>query len=152
MFICVLRVNMKNERRIKVDFPNVDLTNADIAGDYMVAGRSIVEEGQIKSLDAFIKSLDEYNHLQYRLMDKTRALCRSMEQMVDNDFVVVNDLSAFFEEVDRITERMDHMTYFVPRDEVLQVLEDYLALHQRLFNKPMLFVENGWEKVQKYEL
>jgi len=143
---------MKNERRIKVDFPDVDLTTIGLSSDYISLGRAFIEDGQVPSIEAFIQSLAEYNQLQYRLMEKTRALCRSMEQMVDNDFVVVNDLSAFFEEVDRITERMDHMTYFVPRDEVLQVLEDYLALHQRLFNKPMLYIETGYEKAQKYEL
>lgn len=143
---------MKNERRVKVDFPNIDLTTIDISGDYLNVGKSIVEEGQLKSLDAFIRNLDEYNRLQYRLMEKTKALCKSMEHMVDNDFVVVNDLSAFFEEIDRITERMDTMLYFVPRDEVLQTLENYLALHQRLFNKPMLYFETGWEQMQKYEL
>jgi len=143
---------MKNERRIKVDFPNVDLTTNDISTEYIMAGKSIIEEGRMKSLDEFLNGLDEYNHLQYRLMDKTKALCKSMENMVDNDFVVVNGLSSFFDEIDRITERMDTMTYFVPRDEVLQVLEDYLSLHQRLFNKPMFFVESGWDNVQKYEL
>jgi hypothetical protein len=143
---------MKNERRIKVDFPNVDLTTNDISTEYIRAGKTIIEEGQMKSLDEFLNGLDEYNHLQYRLMDKTKALCKSMENMVDNDFVVVNGLSSFFDEIDRITERMDTMTYFVPRDDVLQVLEDYLSLHQRLFNKPMFFVESGWENVQKYEL
>lgn len=143
---------MKNERRIKVDFPNVDLTTDDISTEYIRAGKSIIEEGRMKSLDDFLNRLDEYNHLQYRLMDKTKALCKSMENMVDNDFVVVNGLSSFFDEIDRITERMDTMTYFVPRDEVLQVLEDYLALHQRLFNKPMFFVESGYDNLQKYEL
>ncbi|MGA9139318.1 MAG: hypothetical protein WBZ29_03780 [Methanocella sp.] len=142
---------MKNERRIKVDFPNVDLTTNDISTEYIKAGKSIVEEGRMQSLDEFLNGLDEYNHLQYRLMDKTKALCKSMENMVDNDFVVVNGLSSFFDEIDRITERMDTMTYFVPRDEVLQVLEDYLSLHQRLFNKPMFYVENGWDNLQKYE-
>jgi hypothetical protein len=142
---------MKNERRIKVDFPNVDLTTNDISTEYIRAGKSIIEEGRMKSLDDFLNRLDEYNHLQYRLMDRTKALCKSMENMVDNDFVVVNGLSSFFDEIDRITERMDTMTYFVPRDEVLQVLEDYLSLHQRLFNKPMFFVESGWDNLQKYE-
>lgn len=142
---------MKNERRIKVDFPNVDLTTNDISTEYIKAGKSIIEEGRMKSLDDFLNRLDEYNHLQYRLMDKTKDLCKSMENMVDNDFVVVNGLSSFFDEIDRITERMDTMTYFVPRDEVLQVLEDYLSLHQRLFNKPMFFVESGWDNLQKYE-
>ncbi len=143
---------MKNERRIKVDFPNVDLTTNDISTEYIKAGKSIVEEGRMQNLDEFLNGLDEYNHLQYRLMDKTKALCKSMENMVDNDFVVVNGLSSFFDEIDRITERMDTMTYFVPRDEVLQVLEDYLSLHQRLFNKPMFFVEAGLDNLQKYEL
>jgi len=143
---------MKNERRIKVDFPDVDLTTNDISTEYIKAGKTIIEEGRMQSLDDFLNSLDEYNHLQYRLMDKTKALCKNMENMVDNDFVVVNGLSSFFDEIDRITERMDTMTYFVPRDDVLQVLEDYLSLHQRLFNKPMFFVESGWENVPKYEL
>ena len=143
---------MKNDRRIKVDFPNVDLTTTDITSDYLKVARSIIAEGQVQSMDTFVRSLDEYNHLQYRLMEKTSALCKSMETMVDDDFVVINGLNAFFEEIDRITERMDAMTYFVPRDEVLQVLEDYLALHQRLFNKPMLFIESGYDKLDKYDL
>ena len=143
---------MKNDRRIKVDFPNVDLTTTDITSDYIKVARSIIAEGQVQSMDSFVRSLDEYNHLQYRLMEKTASLCKSMETMVDDDFVVINGLNAFFEEIDRITERMDAMTYFVPRDEVLQVLEDYLALHQRLFNKPMLFIESGFDKLDKYEL
>jgi hypothetical protein len=143
---------MKNERRVKVDFPNIDLTNDDIPGDYLKVGKTIVAEGRVQSMDAFIRSLEEYNHLQYRLMEKTKSLCKSMETMVDDDFVVINDLSTFFEEIDRITERMDNLTYLVPRDDVLQVLEDYLSLHQRLFNKPMLFVESGYEKFPKYEL
>jgi hypothetical protein len=143
---------MKNERRVKVDFPNVDLTNDDIPGDYLTIGKTIVADGRVQDLDAFIRNLEEYNHLQYRLMEKTKSLCKSMETMVDDDFVVINDLSSFFEEIDRITEKMDNMTYLVPRDEVLQVLEDYLSLHQRLFNKPMLFVESGYDKFPKYEL
>jgi hypothetical protein len=143
---------MKNERRVKVDFPNVDLTNDDIPGDYLTIGKTIVADGRVQNLDAFIRNLEEYNHLQYRLMEKTQSLCKSMETMVDDDFVVINDLSSFFEEIDRITEKMDNMTYLVPRDEVLQVLEDYLSLHQRLFNKPMLFVESGYDKFPKYEL
>jgi hypothetical protein len=143
---------MKNERRVKVDFPNVDLTNDDIPGDYLTVGKAIVAEGRVQNMDAFISNLEEYNHLQYRLMEKTKALCKSMETMVDDDFVVINGLSSFFEEIDRITERMDNMTYLVPRDEVLQVLEDYLSLHQRLFDKPMLFVESGYEQFPKYEL
>jgi hypothetical protein len=143
---------MKNERRIKVDFPDVDLTNDDIPGDYIKIGRSIIDDGRVENMDVFIRNLEEYNRLQYRLMDKTKALCKSMEPLVDNDFVVINDLSSFFEEIDRITEKMDHMTYLVPRDEVLQVLEDYLSLHQRLFNKPMLFVESGYDHIPKYEL
>jgi hypothetical protein len=143
---------MKNERRIKVDFPNVDLTNDDIPGDYLTIGKTIVADGRVQNLDTFIRNLEEYNRLQYRLMEKTKSLCKSMENMVDDDFVVINDLSSFFEEIDRITEKMDNMTYLVPRDEVLQVLEDYLSLHQRLFNKPMLFVESGYEKFPKYEL
>lgn len=143
---------MKNERRLKVDFPNVDLTNDDIPGDYLKVGKAIIAEGRVQSMDAFVRNLEEYNQLQYRLMEKTRALCKSMETMVDDDFVVINGLSSFFEEIDRITERMDNMTYLIPRDEVLQVLEDYLSLHQRLFNKPMLFVEAGYEKFPQYEL
>jgi hypothetical protein len=143
---------MKNERRVKVDFPDVDLTDDDIPGDYLKVGKAIVADGRVEDIDAFIRNLEEYNRLQYRLMEKTQALCKSMEPLVDNDFVVINDLSSFFEEIDRITERMDNMTYLVPRDEVLQVLEDYLSLHQRLFNKPMLFVEDGYEKFPKYEL
>jgi len=143
---------MKNERRLKVDFPNVDLTNDDFPGDYLKVGKAIVAEGRVQNMDAFVQNVEEYNHLQYRLMEKTRALCKSMETMVDDDFVVINDLSAFFEEIDRITERMDNMTYLIPRDEVLQVLEDYLSLHQRLFNKPMLFVEAGFGKFPQYEL
>ncbi len=143
---------MKNDRRIKVDFPNVDLTTTDITSDYLKVARSIIAEGQVHSMDSFVRSLDEYNHLQYRLMEKTASLCKSMETMVDDDFVVINGLNAFFEEIDRITERMDAMTYFVPRDEVLQVLEDYLSLHQRLFNKPMLYIESGYDKLDKYDL
>jgi hypothetical protein len=143
---------MKNERRIKVDFPNVDLTTADISGEYIDAGKCIIMEGRLKSLDSFIHNLDEYNRLQYRLMENTRALCKSMEHMVDNDFVIVNDMSSHFDEIDRITERMDSMVYFIPRDDVLQVLEDYLSLHQRLFDKPMFYVESGWDRIQKYEL
>ena len=143
---------MKNERRIKVDFPDIDLTTVDITSDYLKAAKLIIEEGQMQSMDAFIRGLDEYNHLQYRLMESTKALCKSMETMVDDDFVVINGLSTMFDEIDRITERMDSMDCFVPRDEVLQVLEDYLALHQRLFNKPIFFVESGLEKLPQYEL
>jgi hypothetical protein len=143
---------MKNERRIKVDFPNVDLTSDDISGEYLKIGKTIVADGHVKNIDTFIRNLDEYNHLQYRLMEKTKTLCKSMENMVDNDFVVINDLSSIFEEIDRITEKMDSMTYLVPRDEVLHVLEDYLSLHQRMFNKPMLFVESGYKNLQQYEL
>lgn len=143
---------MKNERRIKVDFPNVDLSPDDISIDFIDAGKCIVEEGSVKNIDTFIKNLDEYNQLQYRLMERTKGLCKSMEQMVENDFIVVNDLSSFFEEIDRITERMDDMLYFVPRDEVLKVLEDYLSLHQRLFDKPMLFVESGWDSMKEIGL
>ncbi len=142
---------MKNDRRIKVDFPDVDLSTGDISADYMDAGKSIVNEGKLQSIDDFVKNLEEYNRLQYRLLERTRQLCKSMEQMVDNDFVVVNDMSSLFEDIDRITERMDNMIYFVPRDEVLQVLEDYLSLHQRLFNKPMFFVESGWDNLPRYE-
>jgi hypothetical protein len=143
---------MKNERRIKVDFPDVDLKTDEISGEYLNIGKNIVADGRVQNLDTFVRNLDEYNHLQYRLMEKTKALCKSMEPMVDNDFVVINDLSSFFEEIDRITEKMDNMSYLVPRDEVLQVLEDYLSLHQRLFNKPMLYVESGADTMQKYDL
>ena len=143
---------MKNEMRIKVDFPDVDLTNDDISADYQKAAKIMIAEGRMRSMDAFIRSLGEYNHLQYQLMEKTRALCKSMEALVDDDFVVINDLSTLFEEIDRITEKMDSMTYFVPRDDVLQVLEDYLDLHQRLFNKPMLYVDSGYDNMPKYEL
>lgn len=142
---------MKNDRRIKVDFPDVDLSKGDISADYIDAGKSIVDEGKLQSIEDFYKNLEEYNSLQYRLLDRTEQLCKSMEKMVDNDFIVVNDMGSLFEDIDRITERMDHMIYFVPRDEVLQVLEDYLSLHQRLFNKPMFFVESGWDHLQRYE-
>ena len=142
---------MKNERRIKVDFPDVDLSKEDISKYYIDAGKAVVEEGKVQSIDDFINNLEEYNRLQYRLLENTKQLCKSMENMVDNDFIVVNDMSSFFEDIDRITERMDNMIYFVPRDEVLQVLEDYLSLHQRLFNKPMFFVESGWDHLTRYE-
>lgn len=143
---------MKNERRIKVDLPDADLTGDCISDDYLKIGKAIVADGRVDNMDVFIKNLEEYNRLQYRLMEKITALCKSMESMVDNDFVLINDLSPFFDEIDRITERMDDMTYLSPRDEVLHVLEDYLSLHQRLFNKPMLFVESGYEQIPKYEL
>jgi hypothetical protein len=142
---------MKNDRRIKVDFPDVDLSKGDISADYIDAGKSIVDEGKLQNIEDFLKNLGEYNSLQYRLLDRTEQLCKSMEKMVDNDFIVVNDMGSLFEDIDRITERMDHMIYFVPRDEVLQVLEDYLSLHQRLFNKPMFFVESGWDNLPRYE-
>jgi hypothetical protein len=49
---------MKNERRIKVDFPDVDLTTSDISTEYIKAGKTIIEEGQMKSLDGFLNSLE----------------------------------------------------------------------------------------------
>jgi hypothetical protein len=55
-------------------------------------------------MDDFVKNLEEYNRLQYRLLERTKLLCKSMEQMVDNDFVVVNDMSSLFEDIDKITE------------------------------------------------
>lgn len=85
-------------------------------------------------------------------MDKTDRLCESMEHMLDNEFVIVNDLNPIFEEVDQITERMEDMKYFIPRDEVLEVLERYLSLHQRLFDKPVFYVESGWDVIQDYGL
>jgi hypothetical protein len=85
-------------------------------------------------------------------MEKTESLCVSMETMIDNEFVIVNDLNPIFEEVDRITERMEDMKYFIPRDEVLEVLEKYLSLHQKLFDKPVFYVEMGWDVIQDYGL
>ncbi len=143
---------MMNERRIKVDFPDIDLTSDDISGYYMDAGADMVQSGEVSDVDAFIKNLEEYNSLQYKLMEKTDSLCESMEAMLDNEFVIVNDLNPIFEEVDRITERMEDMKYFVPRDEVLEVLEKYLSLHQRLFDKPVFYVESGWDVIQDYGL
>lgn len=143
---------MISERRIKVDFPDIDITPGDISGYYLDAGADMVQCGEVPDVDAFIKNLEEYNKLQYRLMDKTDRLCESMERMLDNDFVIVNDLNPIFEEVDDITERMEEMKYFVPRDEVLEVLERYLSLHQRLFDKPVFYVEMGWDVIQDYGL
>jgi hypothetical protein len=143
---------MMNERRIKVDFPDIDLTSDDISGYYMDAGADIVHSGEVPDVDAFVKNLEEYNSLQYKLMEKTDSLCKSMESMLDNEFVIVNDLNPIFEEVDSITERMEDMKYFVPRDEVLEVLERYLSLHQRLFDKPVFYVESGWDVIQDYGL
>ncbi|MCD1294816.1 hypothetical protein CUJ83_07365 [Methanocella sp. CWC-04] len=143
---------MKNERRIKVDFPNVDLTMDDISREYISAGKDIVESGAVPNVDMFIKNLDEYNRLQYRLMEKTEKLCRSMETMEENEFVIVNSFANIFDDIDKITERMDSMIYFVPRDDVLDVLERYLSLHKKLFDKPVFYVESGWDKVQEYEL
>ena len=143
---------MISERRIKVDFPDIDITPDDISGYYLDAGADMVQCGEVSNVDAFIKNLEEYNKLQYRLMDKTDRLCESMERMLDNDFVIVNDLNPVFEEVDNITERMEEMKYFVPRDEVLEVLERYLSLHQRLFDKPVFYVEMGWDVIQDYGL
>jgi len=141
-----------SERRIKVDFPNIDITPDDISGYYMDAGADIVQSGDVPDVDAFIQNLEEYNRLQYKLMDKTGTLCESMETMLENEFVIVNDLNPIFEEVDRITERMEDMKYFIPRDEVLEVLEKYLSLHQKLFDKPVFYVEMGWDVIQDYGL
>jgi hypothetical protein len=143
---------MNGERRIKVDFPDVDVTPAQISSYYMDAGEEMVECGEVPDVDSFIKNLEEYNRLQYKLMDKTDSLCESMECMLDNEFVIVNDLNPIFEEVDRITERMEDMKYFIPRDEVLEVLEKYLSMHQRLFDKPVFYVESGWDVIQDYGL
>jgi len=141
-----------SERRIKVDFPNIDITSDDISGYYIDAGADIVQSGEVPDVDVFIRNLEEYNHLQYKLMEKTESLCVSMETMIDNEFVIVNDLNPIFEEVDRITERMEDMKYFIPRDEVLEVLEKYLSLHQKLFDKPVFYVEMGWDVIQDYGL
>jgi hypothetical protein len=143
---------MMSERRIKVDFPNIDITSDDISGYYIDAGADIVQSGEVPDVDVFIQNLEEYNHLQYKLMEKTESLCGSMETMIDNEFVIVNDLNPIFEEVDRITERMEDMKYFIPRDEVLEVLEKYLSLHQKLFDKPVFYVEMGWDVIQDYGL
>lgn len=143
---------MIDERRIKVDFPDTDLTATELSSDYLDAGMEMVESGDIQDVDAFVKELEEYNHLQYKLMEKTESLCESMEEMLENEFVIVNDLNPVFEEVDRITERMEEMKCFVPRDEVLEVLEKYLSLHQQLFDKPVFFVETGWDVIQDYGL
>ncbi|HTX44249.1 MAG TPA: hypothetical protein VMC61_05925, partial [Methanocella sp.] len=128
---------MRGERRIKVDFPDADLNSSELSKYYMDAGEEMVECGEVPDVNAFVKNLEEYNRLQYKLMDKTDRLCESMEAMLDNEFVIVNDLNPIFEEVDKITERMEDMKYFIPRDEVLEVLERYLSLHQRLFDKPV---------------
>jgi hypothetical protein len=44
------------------------------------------------------------------------------------------------------------MKYFIPKDEVLEVLERYLSLHQRLFDKPVFYVQTGWDVIQDYGL
>lgn len=141
-----------NERRIKVDFPDTDLAPADISGYYKDVGADLVQSGEMSDVDVFVRSLEEYNHLQYKLMEKTESLCESMEAMLENEFVIVNDLNPIFEEVDRITGRMEEMKHFIPRDEVLEVLEKYLSLHQKLFDKPVFFVESGWDLIQDYGL
>ena len=143
---------MANERRIKVDFPNVELTSEEISRDYIDVAEEIVHSGELPDMDFFMRQLEKYNRLQYRLMEKTESLCESMEQMLDNEFVIVNDLNPVFEDVDSITEQMEDMKYFIPRDEVLDVLEKYLSLHQQLFNKPVFFVESGWDLIQDYGL
>ena len=143
---------MKTERRIKVDFPDICVSPSEISGYYIDAGEDMVECGELPDVKSFIKNLEEYNSLQYKLMEKTDSLCESMEAMLDNEFVIVNDLNPIFEEVDRITERMEEMKYFIPRDEVLEVLEKYLSLHQRLFDKPVFYVESGWDVIQDYGL
>jgi len=143
---------MANERRIKVDFPNVDLTSEEIPREYIDAAEEIVQSGELPDMEFFIRQLEKYNRLQYRLKEKTDSLCESMEEMLDNDFVIVNDLNSVFEDVDSITEQMEEMKYFVPRDDVLDVLEKYLSLHQQLFNKPVFFVESGWDLIQDYGL
>ncbi len=143
---------MANERRIKVDFPNVDLASEEISREYIDAAEEIVQSGELPDIEFFIRQLEKYNRLQYRLMEKTDSLCESMEEMLDNEFVIVNDLNSVFEDVDDITEQMEEMKYFIPRDEVLEVLEKYLSLHQQLFNKPVFFVESGWDLIQDYGL
>ena len=143
---------MANERRIKVDFPNVDLASVEISREYIDAAEEIVHSGELPDMEFFIRQLEKYNRLQYKLMEKTDSLCESMEEMLDNEFVIVNDLNPVFEDVDSITEQMEDMKYFVPRDEVLDVLEKYLSLHQQLFNKPVFFVESGWDLIQDYGL
>jgi hypothetical protein len=143
---------MRGERRIKVDFPDADFNPSELSEYYLDAGEDMVECGELPDVDAFVKNLEEYNRLQYRLMDKTDILCESMEAMLDNEFVIVNDLNPIFEEVDKITERMEEMKYFIPRDEVLEVLERYLSLHQRLFDKPVFYVQTGWDVIQDYGL
>ncbi len=142
---------MMSERRIKVDFPSGDIAPDDMSY-YKSVGAEMVQSGVVPDVDSFMKDLEEYNRLQYRLMDRTASLCRHMEEMLDNDFVIINDLNPIFEEVDRITERMEDMKYFVPKDEVLDVLERYLSLHQRLFDKPVFYVESGWDIIQDYGL
>jgi hypothetical protein len=143
---------MRGERRIKVDFPDADFDSSGLSEYYLDAGEEMVECGEVPDVKAFIKNLEEYNSLQYKLMDKTDCLCESMEAMLDNEFVIVNDLNPIFEEVDQITERMEDMKYFIPRDEVLEVLERYLSLHQRLFDKPVFYVQTGWDVIQDYGL
>jgi hypothetical protein len=143
---------MANERRIKVDFPNVDLTSEEISREYIDAADEMVQSGELPDMEFFIRQLEKYNRLQYKLMEKTDSLCESMEEMLDNEFVIVNDLNPVFEDVDDITEQMEDMKYFIPRDEVLDVLEKYLSLHQQLFNKPVFFVESGWDLIQDYGL
>ncbi len=143
---------MRGERRIKVDFPDADIDSSVLSKYYLDAGEEMVECGEVSDVNAFVKNLEEYNRLQYKLMDQTDSLCESMEAMLDNEFVIVNDLNPIFEEVDRITERMEDMKYFIPKDEVLEVLERYLSLHQRLFDKPVFYVESGWDVIQDYGL
>jgi len=143
---------MANERRIKVDFPNVDLTSEEMSREYIDAAEEMVQSGELPDMEFFIRQLEKYNRLQYKLMEKTDSLCESMEEMLDNEFVIVNDLNPVFEDVDDITEQMEEMKYFIPRDEVLDVLEKYLSLHQQLFNKPVFFVESGWDLIQDYGL
>lgn len=46
------------ERRIKVDFPNIDLTPDDISGYYLDAGADIVQSGEVADVDEFIKNLE----------------------------------------------------------------------------------------------
>lgn len=145
-------IYMANERRIKVDFPNVDLTSEEISREYIDAADEMVQSGELPDMEFFIRQLEKYNRLQYKLMEKTDSLCESMEEMLDNEFVIVNDLNPVFEDVDDITEQMEDMKYFIPRDEVLDVLEKYLSLHQQLFNKPVFFVESGWDLIQDYGL
>jgi hypothetical protein len=143
---------MRGERRIKVDFPDAGFDPSGLSQYYLDVGEDMVECGEVPDFEAFVKNLEEYNRLQYRLMDKTESLCESMEAMLDNEFVIVNDLNPIFDEVDRITERMEEMKYLIPCDEVLEVLERYLSLHQRLFDKPVFYVQAGWDVIQDYGL